>query len=180
VERPDAGGDGGGGGEGAQNSTAASLPSPRPQVTIIPGILIPHQTNIGTLLFALRLGKVIPSPSMRMALRHLEQDLQRALDNCIEALLPLQMSSSSSSVQSATEYPAEVHTTYRRLVTAQRDATATFVAWWDTSTTSLIREVMANGHYDMHFFSVSNDMVVSRLKVLLGSLTRSDEEERRE
>ncbi|KAG5510309.1 hypothetical protein JKF63_07637 [Porcisia hertigi] len=164
-----------------QPPTAATLTAFAP-ISIIPGVLLPHPTNVHVLLRSLYYSKVIPSARMQHALEAYASELTSAWlqlarahppkkkqlvlkdDTPFYALAASDVSAVKLEINETCVAQVEAH-----VAQVRRGATRRFTTAWLSETADLLHELCHHGHTRVHLFTMFNDQVDERVRQLLAA-----------
>ncbi|KAK7194625.1 hypothetical protein NESM_000381100 [Novymonas esmeraldas] len=141
----------------------AEVAAPTPtSVSVTPGVLLPHPTDVHVLLRSLYFTKVIPSPRMQAALEAYAAVLAGLWEEHVSAV----------SVAPLVIDEAALDDVETRVGDTRRSASARLAAAWMDETVDLLHdlhETAAEGHTRVHLFTMFNDMVDVRVAQLLAA-----------
>ncbi|KAI5686008.1 hypothetical protein MNV84_01336 [Leishmania braziliensis] len=173
---------GGSAGDGHQQllPSHAAAPTTLTPISVIPGVLLPHPTDVHVLLRSLYYSKVIPSARMQQALEVYASELMNAWrqladehpwvmqvltlrdDTLLQTLTESDIPAATLAVSK--DRVAQVEARARQV---QRSASSHFTSAWLSETVDLLHDLQQHGQTRLHLFTMSNDKVDVRVAQLL-------------
>ncbi|KAG5484995.1 hypothetical protein LSCM1_07075 [Leishmania martiniquensis] len=149
-----------GGGQQPQQSPHASAPASLTPISVIPGVLLPHPTDVHVLLRSLYITKVIPSARMQQALEVYESELRSAW---------WQVTGGDVSAAILEVSEDRVPQVEARVCQLRHVASCRFTSAWLVETVDLLHDLRRLGQTRVHFFTMCNDKVDKRVAQLLAA-----------
>ncbi|KAL0528936.1 LOW QUALITY PROTEIN: hypothetical protein Q4I28_001579 [Leishmania naiffi] len=160
----------------------AAAPATLTPISVIPGVLLPHPTDVHVLLRSLYYSKVIPSARMQQALEVYASELMNAWrqlagehpwvmqvlalrdDTLLQTLTESDIPAATLAVSK--DRVAQVEARARQM---QRSASSHFTSAWLSETVDLLHDLQQHGQTRLHLFTISNDKVDVRVAQLLAA-----------
>ncbi|CAG9570058.1 hypothetical protein LMJF_10_0770 [Leishmania major strain Friedlin] len=178
-EQPEPAGDG----PQQQHPVHAAAPTAlTPPISVIPGVLLPHPTDVHVLLRSLYYTKVIPSARMQKALEVYASELMIAWrqladepprrkrepalqdDTFLQALT--ESNGSAATLEVSEDRVAQVEARVREV---RRCASCRLTSVWLSETVDLLHDLQRHGQARLHLFTMFNDKVGVRVAQLLAA-----------
>ncbi|KAG5510724.1 hypothetical protein GH5_06947 [Leishmania sp. Ghana 2012 LV757] len=169
-----------GGGHHQRHPPHAAARDSLTPISVIPGVLLPHPTNVHVLLRSLYYTKVIPSARMQRALEayaselrsawwqlageHPRRKRESALQGNALSKVFADSDVSAAILEVGEDRVAQVEARVRQV---RRGASCRFASAWLSETVDLLHELHRIGQTRVHFFTVCNDKVDLRVEQLL-------------
>ncbi|CBZ24393.1 hypothetical protein, unknown function [Leishmania mexicana MHOM/GT/2001/U1103] len=165
-----------------QHPLHAAAPTVLSPISVIPGVLLPHLTDVHVLLRSLYYTKVIPSARMQKALEVYASELMSAWrqladehprrkrepalqdDTFLQALTESDVSAATLEVSE--DCVAQVEARVREV---RRCASCRLTSLWLSETVDLLHDLQRHGQARVHLFTMFNDKVDVRVAQLLAA-----------